>query len=136
MTIKLKHIYKEFPTEKSCIDLLEKARWGNKPICPHCGLSYYTSLRKQKKYHCNTCNSSFSVTSTTFLHKTKIDIQKWFFVIRLLSSNDDKISVRDLAKEINVTKDTALRLYNKVKQSFISESPFINRILNQLYNGK
>lgn len=136
MTIKINSIYKSFPTQKACADLLEKARWGGTPVCPHCKKSYYTPLPKQRKYHCNICNSSFSVTCTTFLHKTKIDIQKWFYVILFLSSNEKKISLRDLAKEISVTKDTALRLSNKVKQSFISESVFINQILNLLHDGK
>jgi hypothetical protein len=25
-----------FPDQESCIDHLERVRWRNKPVCPHC----------------------------------------------------------------------------------------------------
>jgi transposase-like protein len=31
---------------------------------------------KQQRYHCNNCNTSYSVTVGTIFHDTKLDLQK------------------------------------------------------------
>jgi hypothetical protein len=43
-------------------------------------------------------------------HKTKVDLQKWFFAIR-----QSDISVRKLAVEIGVTKDTASFMLSRIR---------------------
>jgi hypothetical protein len=61
-------------------------------------------------------------------HKTKIDLQKWFYAIILVKQN---ISVRKLSKEIDVTKDTANFIIKRIKITF-SNSP---ELLNKLYEN-
>lgn len=31
------YFFKQFPDEDACRKYLEKRRWGNAPVCPHCG---------------------------------------------------------------------------------------------------
>ena len=31
------YFFKQFPDEDACRKYLEKRRWGNTPVCPHCG---------------------------------------------------------------------------------------------------
>ncbi|MBS1665870.1 MAG: transposase [Bacteroidetes bacterium] len=131
----LKNLYKKFPTQVECIRFLESIVWEEGVKCPYCCSKYITALKHEERYHCNSCNISFSVTVNTFLRKTKIDLQKWFYVINVLSSNQPKISVRELATEINVTKDTANRLVKTIKTAFLKESSLINNILNKLNDG-
>lgn len=121
MTNKLKSIYRKFPDEKFCIKLLEEIIWNNSPICPYCNSGNYTRLKNDCRYHCNTCNTSYSVTVNTVFHKTKIPLQKWFYIIYLKEINGLEIPVRLLGEEINVTKDTANRIINKVN-SFYCEN--------------
>lgn len=33
------YFFKQFPDEESCRRYLEKRRWNNAPVCPHCGNS-------------------------------------------------------------------------------------------------
>ena len=58
---------------------------------------------------------SFSVTVRTIFHKTKCDIQKWFYLINLVFSGQADIPVRKLGEMLDVTKDTASRMLKKVR---------------------
>lgn len=112
--MRLQEIYNKYPTQGDCIKLLEKLIWNDQPICPHCGYQKYSPLKNENRYHCNICNVSFSATVRTIFHKTRADLQKWFYVIDQLLNTEKKITDRGLAQEIGVTKDTAWRMTNKV----------------------
>ncbi|MBP8114530.1 MAG: transposase [Chitinophagaceae bacterium] len=128
--MKIEKIYKALPTNKDCIKLLEILIWDNLPVCPYCNSQYFTESKSENRYHCNTCNISYSVTVKTFLHNTKIELQKWFYVVILLSKNDPMPSSRTLGKDIGTTKDTALRIMKAAKQAYIKERILIEKILN------
>jgi DNA-binding transcriptional regulator YhcF (GntR family) len=44
-------------------------------------------------------------------------LQKWFEAITLVLKSEKKVSVRKLASEINVNKNTALQMLNKINDS-------------------
>lgn len=115
----LKQVYRKLPNETACIDFLESVIWNNVPKCPYCGSANSVPLNTGNRYHCNKCNTSYSVTVKTIFHKTKIPLQKWFYVILLKEKNDLSISVRELGEQIDTTKDTANRLVNKVNNFYL-----------------
>src|SRR5688572_17018448 len=111
----VKKIYKLFPKNTDCIDFLEGILWADRVICPYCSASNYSKLKDGNRYHCNTCNTSFSVTVSTIFHKTKCDLQRWFYAIYLLWHADKEITIRELAKQIGVAKQTAQQITNRIK---------------------
>ena len=115
--IELSQVYKAFPDQQDCINYLEKVRWGDKPICPYCKSTNQTPMPKERRYHCNTCNISFSVLVGTIFENTKLDLQKWFLAISLIISARKGTSARQLAKEIKVTKDTARLMHIKISKA-------------------
>lgn len=127
--MKLEDIYSQFPSKEDCIRHIEDLRWGDNPICPYCNSTHYTELQGKNRYHCNTCNISYSVTVNTLFHKTKIDLQKWFYAIYLILDNKI-ISSRELAKEINTTKDTAWRILKEIKSAIIKNDFLIKKIID------
>jgi len=129
----LEDIYNQFPNKNDCINHIEKLRWGDSPICPYCNSKHNTELKEDNRYHCNTCNTSYSVTVGTMFHKTKIDLQKWFYAIHLITNTEQKITSREIAKKINTTKDTAWRIINEIKNSILKQDPIINKIKNYEY---
>lgn len=130
----LKQIIKIFPNENSCIDLLEKIKWNNQPICPYCNASNYTPEKNTRRYHCNTCNSTFSVTVKTIFHRTRCDLRKWFFAIYLLHS-PPFLTARDLGEKIDTTKDTAWLITSKIRKGKI-ESPELLESIYQTIKSK
>jgi transposase-like protein len=113
----INEVFEKYPTQKDCLNHLEAVKWGNKPICPYCYSKSCTLMQKENRYHCNTCNTSFRVTVGTIFHGTKIPLQKWFLAISIILKAEKGISARQLGKEIQVTKDTALRISTQIRQA-------------------
>lgn len=110
-------VYKKFPKKEDCLAHLEAVRWNGKPTCPYCASERITKFLHDARYHCNTCNTSFSVTVRTIFHKTKIDLQRWFLAISLVLSARKGISARQLARDIEVNKNTGWLMLMRIRKS-------------------
>ena len=106
---------KEF-TEQECLALLEAVRWPDGPRCPYCDSDSIASMSSQSRYHCNTCNTSFSATVNTIFHGTRLPLTTWCKAIALLLSPLDTPSIRSLARAIGVHRNTAWRVSQKVRE--------------------
>ncbi len=124
----LVQIYKQFPDHSSCIRHLEKVRWNNVAQCPYCNSTKTTPVSKELRYHCNNCNTSFSVTVGTVFHNSKLDIQKWFLAISIILDAKKGISVRQFARDIEVTKDTAWLMMMRIRKAKIVYGAFLEEI--------
>lgn len=122
-------LYKQFPTQKDCIEHLEQVRWNGMPICPYCNSKNQTPLPKENRYHCNTCNTSFSVTVGTIFHKTRIDLQKWFLAVSLVLNAKKGYSARQLGRDIDVTKDTAWRVFMQIRKALVEQKELMTGIV-------
>jgi len=122
-------VYKQFPTQQDCINHLEKVRWNNEPVCPYCQSKNQSPLKKENRYHCNNCNTSFSVTVGTIFHKTKADLQKWFLAISLVLNAKKGISARQLGRDIEVTKDTAWYMLMRIRKAFVEYGDLLEGIV-------
>jgi len=123
-------IYKEFPTHEKCIDHLEQVRWSDKPTCPYCKSKKQTTLKeKQQRYHCNNCNTSYSVTVGTIFHDTKLDLQKWFLGISLILNAKKGISSRQLARDLDTRPNTAWRMQMQIRKAMVENSNLLEGIV-------
>lgn len=110
-------IYKTFPTQDACIEWLEEKKWNGQPTCPYCTSINNSKRKNSYRHHCNTCNTDFSVTVNTAFHKTKVDLQKWFMAISLIMDAKKSMSARQLARHIEVTKDTAWLMLMRLRKN-------------------
>ena len=53
-------VFEKYPTQKDCIDYLEKVRWDGVPKCPYCASG--NTARNEHRHRCYTCKTGFSVT--------------------------------------------------------------------------
>ncbi|WP_363320985.1 IS1595 family transposase [Desulfobacula sp.] len=91
-------IYETYPTKDDCIKHIERFRWGDTPICSYCKSPKTTPVPKEKRHHCNNCNTSFSVTVGTIFHHTRLPLQKWFLAIAIILDVRKGLSARQLAR--------------------------------------
>lgn len=131
----LKQVYKRLPDEKACIALLEQIIWNNVPRCPYCRSTNSVALTNGSRHHCNTCNTSYSVTVNTIFHKTKIPLQKWFYIILLKEAGELDIPLRELGEKLDVTKDTANRIVNKVNNFYLNNVELFKAINSKIINN-
>ena len=122
-------VYKQFPNDGSCIAHLEKVRWSNQPQCPYCYSTNQTPLPKESRYHCNNCNTSFSVTVGTIFHDTKLDLQKWFLAVSLILNAKKGISSRQLSRDLEVNKDTAWRMQMQIRKAMAQDATLLKGIV-------
>lgn len=122
-------IYRRFPTDDHCLAHLEEVRWKNFPICPYCNSTNQTPLKKERRYHCNNCNTSFSVTVGTIFHDTKLDLQKWFLAISIILNAKKGLSSRQLARHLDVNKDTAWRMQMQIRKAMTQDSKLLKGIV-------
>jgi transposase-like protein len=115
-------IYKRFPTEAACLAHIEAARWKGRPACPYCTSDRVTKAKDDWRYHCNACNTSFSVTVNTIFHHTRLDLQKWFLAVVLMLNAKKGLSARQLARDIDVNKNTAWYVNMRIRRA-MAEGP-------------
>lgn len=130
-------IYREFPTEKSCIDRLEAVKWKGIPTCPYCKSTKATAMPKEERYHCNTCNTTYSVTVGTIFHNTKLDLQKWFLAIALMLNAKKGLSARQLSRDLEVNKNTAWYMGMRIRRAMLDDGELLKGIveMDETYIG-
>ncbi len=136
---RISEIYRSFPAKEDCIRYIEKIRWSNKPVCPHCGSHRISPMKKEFRYHCNACNVSFSVTVKTLFHNTRVPLQKWFAAIEIFFQHEKVISSRRLAEILGVNKDTAWAMISRIKKSGEEYGDLFSRLIESgenLIKGK
>ena len=103
------YITEKYNTKNRCIKHLEKVRWNNKPVCPHCAEKQRITKRIARKffYHCNNCNKDFTVLYGTIFEDSKLGLPKWFVLIGLMLNSRKGISAMAISRHLNVTYKTA-----------------------------
>lgn len=117
-------------TQKQYLELLEKIRWGGLPKCPYCDSTNFTSIKKENRYHCNSCLNSYSVTVKTLFHKSHVDLYKWFVAINLVLKSQKNITVLELADKIKVNKNTASYMITRLCKAMSEDSELLQRLLD------
>ena len=130
-------IYKKFPTAFDCIAHLERVRWNGKPSCPYCKSDRTTAMPAESRHHCNGCNTTFSVTVDTIFHHTHLDLQKWFLAISLVLNAKKGISARQLARDIEVNKNTAWYMGMRIRNAMFEQPELMRGIveMDECYIG-
>ena len=130
-------IFRKFPTQESCIEHLEQARWAGTPICPYCNSTNTNPLNKQLRHHCNGCRKSFSVTVGTIFHDTKVPLQKWFLLITLMLNAKKGLSACQAARDIEVRRPTVWSMMHRIRKSMVDNGELLTGIveMDETYIG-
>ena len=99
---------------------MEDLRWNGIPICPYCGSDRATQIWRERRYHCNKCYLTFSVTAQTIFHQTHLPLHKWFIAIHIYLNTRQKFTVREVAEMLDINKDTAWRIITKLKEAMLN----------------
>ncbi|WP_250564869.1 transposase [Adonisia turfae] len=116
-------------SHEDCLKYLEKIRWQGKPKCPYCKSFRTTKLKKENRYHCNHCFTSYSVTVDTLFHNSRVKLNKWFTAIFFVTDPKNKVTVRGLAKLIEVNKNTATTMISRIRDAQNGKSELLTQIV-------
>ena len=93
---------RKFSTERRCINFLFKQRWPNGFICPRCKHKHYSFISTRRLYQCKNCKYQCSVTAGTIFHKTRKPLQKWFWMIFLITRTKTGQSILNMQKLLEI----------------------------------
>jgi transposase-like protein len=112
----LLQLIKRFPTEESCREFLIKSRWGDKPVCIHCGnTEKIYKIQGGKLLKCSKCRKPFSPKVGTIFEDSALPLQKWFHAMFVVSAHKKGISSCQLAKDIDVRQATAWHMLHRIR---------------------
>ncbi len=109
-----------FTNEDAAREYLEKLRWPNGPVCPHCGVvdkAYAT--KRPGKYRCaeKECRKDFTVKVGTVFEDSKIPLHKWLLAAYLLCSSKKGMSSHQLHRTLEVTYKTAWFMTHRIRET-------------------
>jgi len=107
----------QIDSEEKARDFLEKMRWPDGVRCPRCGHEHVSRLKDYKKFECAACEYQFSITSGTFMHKTRVSLRKWLFAIYLISESKKGISAKQIERTIGVSYPTAWFMMHRIREA-------------------
>lgn len=110
-------LIKSFPDEQTCVNHLEELRWNGNVISPFDPTSK-VYVCKGNKYKCKNTGKYFNVRTATLFDNTKIELQKWFLAIWLVTAHKKGISSLQLHRDINVTQKTAWFMLQRIRNCF------------------
>ena len=127
-------IYKKYPTQESCIKHLESIRWKDKVTCAYCGSTHTGThnvkgcdTRSGRRFQCQDCKKSFSVTVGTIFHHTHLELQKWFLAISLILNANKEMPTRQLARDLVISNATITAYQNLINAGKDRQKSTINR---------
>lgn len=123
-TLSTFQFFQKFPDEEAARKFLETRRWGNEPVCGHCGSVNVTECKDHKPmaYRCKDCRAHFSVRTGTVLAESRLPLLKWLLAIYMLTSARKGIPSTQMARELGITQKSAWFLAQRIRETWLKSN--------------
>jgi transposase-like protein len=130
--INLIELAKHFSDEDAAREYVERLRWPDGPICPHCGEinnAYRLEPKTSKKdthvragvWKCGGCRQQFTVTVGTIFEDSHIPLSKWLLAYHLLCASKKGMSAHQLHRMLKVTYRSAWFMAHRIRYTMTQE---------------
>lgn len=118
----LKAVADAFPDEDTCVQHLEMLRWNGFVTSPFDPLSkvYFCN---HGRYRCRNTGKYFNAKTGTIFYNSKIELQKWFMAIWLVSTAARPITSIQMGVDLGVTQKTAWFMLRRIRKHLGLEFP-------------
>lgn len=112
-------------TNEQAREFLERIRWPDGPVCPHCGSREVMVLKGKatrpgvKK--CKKCRKQFTVTVGTIFHRSHIDLWKWVYAFGRICASKKGVSALQLQRELDLTYKSAWFMSHRIRYAMKQE---------------
>lgn len=130
--LNLSEFAKHFSDESATYRLVERIRWPNGPVCPHCGsvdramyLEPQNGYRKtragnttyRRVWKCKDCRQQFSVLVGTIFEDSHIPLSKWLLAIHMLCSAKNGVAALELSRTLGLAYRSAWFMAHRVREA-------------------
>jgi transposase-like protein len=109
-----------FQNDKAARKFVEKIRWPDGTVCPHCGsIGHAYETSREGVYRCaeKECRKDFSVTTGTVMESSHIGLHKWLMGFYLMSASKKGMSAHQLHRALGVTYKTAWFMAHRIREA-------------------
>jgi transposase-like protein len=133
MSMSVLQLADKLRSEADAYLLLEELRWGDRPICPHCGSvgeHYFLNpangrsrktrtgaISERRVWKCRDCRKQFSVLTGTIFHGTKIPVRTWLFVIFEMCASKNGVAAREIERKYGLTPRSAWFMLHRIREA-------------------
>ena len=130
--INLADLAQHFSDEEKARSFLEKERWPEGAICPHCGelgRAYRLEPKDNGKTHvrqgvwkCGGCREQFTVMVGTIFEGSHIPLHKWLLATHLLCASKKGMSAHQLRRMLGITYKSAWFMAHRIRHAMAQDS--------------
>ena len=113
-------------TEAEAREYLEKLRWSNGTICPHCESDNVGKLNGKAHrpgvYKCRACRKQLTVTVGTIFHRSHSLLRQWVIAFHLVAASKKGISALQLQRMLGLgSYKSAWHLAHRIRYAMQNE---------------
>jgi transposase-like protein len=108
-----------FNDDRAARGYLERLRWPDGPVCPHCGVvNHAYPIKPAGTYRCaeSVCRGNFTVTMHSPMERSHIALHKWVQAFHLLCSSKKGMSAHQLHRTLGITYRSAWFMTHRIRE--------------------
>lgn len=133
----LNDLAQHFNSEDTAREFIEKLRWPEGAICPHCGVvgeSYRLKAKPESKHpvrpgvwKCGPCRKQFTVRVGSIFEDSHIPLATWLKAIHLLCASKKGMSAHQLHRMLGITYKSAWFMAHRIRYA-MSQEPLSGKL--------
>src|SRR5664280_108403 len=111
-----------FPNDAACAEYLEKARWENGFVCPHCGAAGepFRIATRPGVLACRKCRRHTGLTVGTVMERSHTPLSTWFWAAYLVASQTPGMSAVQFQRQLGLSRyETAFQILHKLRVGMV-----------------
>ncbi len=114
-------------TEEEARQYLEKLRWPDCPVCPHCGGVNARKLEGKSTragvHKCRDCRKQFTVTVGTIFERSHLPLRHWVYAFARMCAAKKGISAKQLERELGISYKAAWFMCHRIRHAMLPVNP-------------
>jgi hypothetical protein len=106
-----------FPDELTCLRYLEQQKWEPGFCCKKCNHDKFHPGKGKFDRRCTRCGYNESPTAYTIFHKVKFPLDKAFYIVHLVITERDDLTIDELSKTLDLRRNTCWSFKDKVSKT-------------------
>jgi transposase-like protein len=121
----------EFVDQDAARTFLERKRWPDGVVCPHCGVigeAFRLQAKEGSKkparkgvWKCGGCREQFTVTVGTVMEDSHIPLNKWLLAFHLLCASKKGMSAHQFHRMLGITYKSAWFMAHRIRHAMTQE---------------
>ena len=111
-----------FPDDATCAAYLERSRWRDGFVCPHCGVlaEPFRIATRPGILQCRTCRRQTGLLVGTIMERSHTPLNVWFWAAYLVASQTPGISAVQFQRQLGLSRyETAFGILHKLRAGMV-----------------